>query len=470
MTNLGLEYGKDYIFLTDLINSIDNDIPKKIIVFGTGKIAEKLTESCMDFEVAYYVDNDSNKWGTLFNDKLVKEPNSILNEKKGDFAVFIASTTYDYEIKNQLIEMGAVEPGHIYSYNEIRILGNSISRHLLQTIKAPVLYDRVCGNMFNVLHISSHGLLSICTPWSKEFHPGNILYRSYDEIINSPLARLIRLSAINGTYCFCTQGCPNNRFCWKNNDIEKCENETFSYKHETLYVDGYHTIALNHDPTCNLSCPSCRNKPLVLNECQKRDIEIIHQKIVNEVLPPTSWLTVAGNGDPFFSKYYREIIFEKYKGERLTLQTNGLLFNRRSWEKLSGRYKYIDLQVSIDAATKETYSHVRRGGNFDTLMENMEFAKELHDRGDIDHFRIIFVVQSCNFREMESFVEMGLRLNVDLIAFMPIYNWTGATEEEYTKLNLRDERNKDHAEFMEILKKPIFQHEKVAWGFALKEE
>jgi len=185
-------------------------------------------------------------------------------------------------------------------------------------------------------------------------------------------------------------------------------------------------------------------------------------------LPGINSLYVAGNGDPFYSKYYREIIFEKYEGEMLQLQTNGLLFTEENWSKLRGRFKTLALDVSIDAMHEDTYHYLRRGGNFTRLMANMELAGQLRKSGEISRLRITFVVQASNFREMESFIDYGFRLGVDIVHFSPISNWTMQTEEEYTKINLLDERNEYHNEFLEIINKPVFRNSAVTFGFALR--
>mgnify|MGYP001986855867 CR=1 FL=1 len=55
--------------------------------------------------------------------------------------------------------------------------------------------------------------------------------------------------------------------------------------------------------------------------------------------------------------------------------------------------------MSFDAATSETYSKVRRGGNWGILQKNMEFISSLRKEGKVRSLRIDFVMQLLNYKE-----------------------------------------------------------------------
>jgi Predicted unusual protein kinase len=80
---------------------------KKIIVFGTGDGAVQVTNN-LPYEVDYYVDNDSNKWGDKFLGKTTCSPDILAHEKKGDFVVLVASIYY-VDISIQLTTSGLHE-------------------------------------------------------------------------------------------------------------------------------------------------------------------------------------------------------------------------------------------------------------------------------------------------------------------------------------------------------------------------
>jgi MoaA/NifB/PqqE/SkfB family radical SAM enzyme len=78
------------------------------------------------------------------------------------------------------------------------------------------------------------------------------------------------------------------------------------------------------------------------------------------------------------------------------------------------------LNISIDGATKSTYELLRRGGQFEKLLENLEFIKHYHEQ-----FRIRFhmVVQKSNWHEMNKMLELADRFNAHEVIFNRITDW-----------------------------------------------
>ena len=123
------------------------------------------------------------------------------------------------------------------------------------------------------------------------------------------------------------------------------------------------------------------------------------------------------------------------------------------------------LTVSIDAATRETYEKVRRGGNFDVLRKNMEFASKLRKDGNLSYFRINFVVQSENYKEMIDFVEGGVELGVDEVFFSKVLNWGTYTSEEFKEISMMEEDgNTPKKELQRILYDPRMKNPIVDLG------
>ena len=73
--------------------------------------------------------------------------------------------------------------------------------------------------------------------------------------------------------------------------------------------------------------------------------------------------------------------------------------------------------ISIDAGSPEVYKQVRVGGDWDTLMESLDFLK---DQGLSRLVTLQFVVQKNNFRDIPNFTKLldkynflGLLTNLD---------------------------------------------------------
>jgi len=96
------------------------------------------------------------------------------------------------------------------------------------------------------------------------------------------------------------------------------------------------------------------------------------------------------------------------------------------------------LTASIDAATKDTYEYIRRGGKFETIKKNMEFAGKLRKTGELSYFRMNFVVQKENYKEMPLFVEWGKEIGADEVFFTKILNWGTYTDEEFKEISMME--------------------------------
>lgn len=82
-----------------------------IVVFGTGKNAEQIEKKLRDqsIHIAYFIDNNREKWDQEFLGKVVKKPNVLLDEKS---KFVIIASQFDREISEQLKKMGLREHFH----------------------------------------------------------------------------------------------------------------------------------------------------------------------------------------------------------------------------------------------------------------------------------------------------------------------------------------------------------------------
>lgn len=102
---------------------------KKVIIFGTGKFSDHYKN--IHSSIAYYIDNNETKWGTVHNGRMVNSPETLLEENKEAVSIIVASMYYD-EIKRQLVGMGFKENEHFYNGSEILI---NINKHLFEKVK-----------------------------------------------------------------------------------------------------------------------------------------------------------------------------------------------------------------------------------------------------------------------------------------------------------------------------------------------
>lgn len=326
-----------------------------------------------------------------------------------------------------------------------------------------------CSIPFEYAHIEDTGDVYPCCPSKFKLAIGDLNSDSLQEIWNSKAAVAVRKSIINKTFKYCDfEECEylkDKRFMQKegvDNDVQR-EIKAVNSNSE---VTAPEIINLAYDRTCNLKCPYCRlgthNSQEDINQHSVR----IHDHLFGESLYGVQRLIIAGNGEPFVSRLYMDLLqnfdHKKYPELKIKIQTNGLLLTPEKWDSIAQSHVAIDwISVSIDAATEETYK-INRGGDFDRLLENLEFVSELRRSDKIKLFFINFIVQANNYKEMRQFVELGLRYGCDMVDFQLLENWGTYSPDEFKKVAIQDKVHPEHKEFLEVLNDPIFANPAVS--------
>jgi molybdenum cofactor biosynthesis enzyme MoaA len=324
-----------------------------------------------------------------------------------------------------------------------------------------------CPLPFKQMEIMTGGRTNLCCYIRKS--PGKITDNNLMDRYNSSSARKIRASILDGTFRFCNlEACPH----FSGGDLSLQKNCTGSryeniVKKRLTKLDEMN-LWLSFDSRCNLRCISCRKDHVRYSEEDKRQVEQL-LAIVKSNLSRISNLGLCGNGDPFASPAMREFLFSldssQYPNLKVTLLTNGQLFTEQAWGSMKKIQRAIkSVQISVDAATKETYEGIRLGGSFDALMKNLSFISGLRRQNLIGEFIISFVVNSRNFMEMADFVKLGLDLGCDVIYFSSMMNWGVLSTEEYKELAIHLPENRLHDKFRETLKDKIFDNPAVMMG------
>lgn len=329
-----------------------------------------------------------------------------------------------------------------------------------------------CLSPFTDLRFHKDGEVYFCCPaWMKIGPLGNLFDNSIEEIWNGPKAQLVR----KRFYEEKIKEVCNERYCpYLNSDkffnVEKLAQESPDYRKILSALQKKEThlpfyplmVDLADSGECNLRCKMCMSNPLFIPPNPKLS-RIIFKRVLPELLPHLKYILLTGNGEPFFRQEIRELMqnldTKKYPKLKIALLTNGLLLNRQMWRTIE-HCNFSDINVSIDAATEDTYREIR-GGNWQVLQKNLKLISELRKKGKFKKFQINFVVMKSNYQEMKDFVKMGFALGCDVINFQKIFGITPGCWEE--NINLF-KNPKIFLEIKEILNDPIFKDERVLTG------
>lgn len=301
-----------------------------------------------------------------------------------------------------------------------------------------------CPRPFDTILIDKNGscFACECTAWLPQ-SIGNLNLQSLKNIVDSPMALHLQNSIIDGSYRYC-----NEKNC---SYILAKETQKLHFE-KNIPLSKIKTIRLAIDDSCNLRCPSCRNKKIFEKAGSKFNSRIrLADKIIDYISSSKETIDVhvGSDGDPFASLIYRYFIrkTKNFDNIRFSIQTNGLLVKKMYNKNKTMFDKMKILNLSIDGASKETYEDLRLGGNFQNIVENLEFIKSVKNNFST---RLHVVVQNKNFKEFFDFIEMAKKYNFDRIFFNKIQNWN--TNLNYKEENVFDPSHENHAELQNIIK------------------
>lgn len=276
----------------------------------------------------------------------------------------------------------------------------------------------VCQKPFNCIEIHGLGDVRVCCP--AYMNPvGNLRKNRFSEIWKGGVLKLVRLSVANRSYALCSQErCPFMIQNVNDSDILPVVNKKM---YEIKSADKPYRLNLATDYTCNLSCPSCREKVRIAGKDYLNDISEINREIISEILPYLKEVQIAGDGEVFFSKIYRDIIYSgNHLDIRLELLSNGTLFTDENFGPLIDKWKGIDLILSMDGIKQETLEKLRRGLKYDIFMKNVEYISKMHREGKIGRWCLDFVLQKDNVEELDLYIETMKQYGVDEIRILAL--------------------------------------------------
>ncbi len=142
-------------------------------------------------------------------------------------------------------------------------------------------------------------------------------------------------------------------------------------------------VVLSFVYICNSKCPSCpyTNSKIRDNYEDSRIMsEETFRLIANQCGEYNAWIRLTGGGEPMLHPNAVELMeYAKTVGAKVGLITNGSLFT----EENSLRLLTADvdaIEFSVDAADPETYSKVRKGLDWNALLDNVKRMIELRNR------------------------------------------------------------------------------------------
>ncbi len=318
--------------------------------------------------------------------------------------------------------------------------------------------QRICTRPFEWAEIHPDGSVFLCCPaWLKR-PAGNLLRQPVAEIWNGPVAQELRKSILNGSFHNCNKRrCPH--LLETTPPVQALAQlppgpvrQALSRSAAQLeYLPRQLNLCFDH--SCSLACPSCRGKIQQASGAEREQAERIAAIFTDQLLPGAETVTLSGFGDPFGSPTYLDILrrlnrLDYPQLRAVRLHSNGQLLNERMWQSLPGLHPLLsEVEISIDAASAETYQRNRPGGDFATLLQNLDFISQLDCQ-----LRLSMVVQENNWREIPQLLRLAQSLGAKLY-LSRLVNWGTFSREEFQRRAVEAQNHPHHAELKGLLQR-----------------
>lgn len=282
--------------------------------------------------------------------------------------------------------------------------------------------------------------------------------QGFNNAWNSNISKKIRESVLDGSFKYCNHTvCPHLNTVIKHGRPSGPVRLKSNIDKSILSAKGPSNIKFTFDSACNLACPSCRvdfirNSPAI----EKRTDEIL-EDIYQSYGKYIKTIMLSGYGDPFYSTSFFKFLCNLDAQrmpmlEQIHLHTNAILWNERNWEKIAKAHPYIkSAEISIDAATKETYEIVRRGGNWELLMKNLQFINSIED---IQSLIFSFVLQKQNYKEIVDFyylIKNTLPNKKVFFQYYSVQDWGVMDKQSYIDMKVWDKQHPEHEMFNKVV-------------------
>lgn len=449
--------------LDSLYTYLAQNTGKKIAVWGAGGVGLKLVSLIKKFNIGSvdcFVDSDVKKHGVILADNIPVCGFERVEEDIDNYAIIIASFWHE-DIRKTLDEQ------HADYFDAYNLIGLSMETTTFKKFyKDKEMKEYFCPIPFQKMYLYERSSTLCCPQYMGSMSIGIVSELSVDELWNSPLARQMRQSVIDGSYCFCDFDiCTEKKLMKRDalNDKWKRHIEEES----TIVENGPEILTIGIDRSCNLICKMCRSNKI--DRFEEAGVKASYDKIINYCWKNCKTLVMNGSGEVFYGpndiKLLENITSENFPAlETIQIATNGVLFNEYNWNRISylaDQYR-IEVMLSVDAYTEETYNKIRINGVFRALQDNLRMISELRQQDKIQYFELRFCVQNDNWREMEDFVHWAEELSADKLWFQVLRGMNAAE-------NIHDPNHEHYKEFVEQVKKPIF-HQKWIDIFQLERE
>lgn len=217
---------------------------------------------------------------------------------------------------------------------------------------------------------------------------------------------------------------------------------------------GPSSVYLTSDYTCNLKCPICRSEVIpnstpTLSALQEYDY-------VHSIKSSLEVIKMSNGGEVFYSSLQRKLLKSLNNTDfpnlrRVHIVSNGTLFSAKAYHDLAPGTHFIkDVNISLDAGTKEVYEKVR-GPYWEQVLENIKWLGSLRKENKLDFYSFHIVITKDNYQDVPEMVSLAKENHVDRVLLQPFLKGPNQGYEVYEEQAIHLPDHPEHLLFLSVL-------------------
>jgi len=210
---------------------------------------------------------------------------------------------------------------------------------------------------------------------------------------------------------------------------------------------AFRPINLEVDVTnqCNLRCVMCPHSTPEYYLRSKAQMPVERfAELAAELFGVCHRLSLSYGTEPLLHRDFAELmkIACSHGVPRTYVNTNGLLLREDLVETMID-VGFGALCVSIDAATRETYERIRRGGNWTRLMANLRMVQRVRERraSERPEVQLAFVLRRDNVHELPAFIDLAADIGASGVVAMHMIPFAGLEDAGDTAFVVQEATN-----------------------------
>ena len=176
------------------------------------------------------------------------------------------------------------------------------------------------------------------------------------------------------------------------------------------------------EPTniCNLKCPMCPSGTGDMARPRGRlDLENF-KKLMKDIGPYVYQIQFWNQGEPFLNKQFLDMVaYAKKFGVMTQTSTNGHFIRSLDEAKAIVRSGLDQIIFSLDGTDPQTYAKYRVGGDFNLVMQALEYLSEAKQqlKSKRPMIELQFLIFKHNLSELNEIIKIGKQNHVERISF-----------------------------------------------------